>query len=93
MPHIREQVAAALVAAGWAQDLDEGARWEKRIAGWAMGGAVCDDGGRYVVLLLDENGRWLERFDQGLGVVEKDVDLRDYPDAPAAAIAAVMGRN
>lgn len=83
--HISEQVAAALIADGWRFD---GATYAKRIEGFAPAG-FHSDGTRIVRLEIDESGRWLTRRD-GWGVVIRDIDLRDYPAAPHAAIAAVL---
>jgi hypothetical protein len=79
--HISEQIAAVLVSQGWSLGSDSAFRKK-----FATGGSY---GSTTKTLLICEFGRWLERLD-GWGVVEKDVDLRDFPDAPEAAIAAVL---
>jgi hypothetical protein len=85
--HISEAVKSALTADGWQEREGE---FSKRIAGIAMPGTCSPDGARIVTLRLDPAGRWLERFDQGLGRVERDCDLRQYEGRPRSAIAAVM---
>lgn len=78
--HIFDQVAEALKADGWRRD---GLIFKKR---QATGGAF---GVAYTILRMDGTGRWLERVD-GWGAVERDVDLRNFPNDPRGAIAAVL---
>lgn len=78
--HISEQISAVLVSQGWTQ------KERTFTKSFATGGAF---GSALKTLQICERGRWFERVD-GWGAVEKDVDLRDFPNAPEAAIAAVL---
>ena len=79
-PHISEQVHAYLIADGW---WICGVKFNKI---FATGGLF---GRQIKTLQMDKTGRWLERVD-GWGNVERDVDLRNFPNDPAGAIAAVL---
>jgi hypothetical protein len=84
--HISEQVAETLTASQWTA-LEAGA-FTKRLDAYEEAGTVSN-GARQVTLTIDESGRWLARLD-GWGKVARDVDLREFPGAPGAAIAAVL---
>lgn len=89
-PHIADRIRDALLADGWKQ-APSGA-YVKLIDSFEEGGTVSPTGARLVTLSMDLSGRWLERRD-AWGDVENDVDLRDWSDDPAGAIAAVLGRR
>lgn len=85
--HISEQVHVALCKQGFEFSLASG-EFSKLIEGFAAAGQFSN-GRRVVRVRMDDTGRWLERVD-GWGKVERDVDLRNFPDQPEAAIAAVL---
>lgn len=90
--HISDQVVDTLLIDGWTYSsnaISVTQAFTKRIEGFATAGTVSN-GARVVCLQMDETGRWLERVDQGLGRVVRDVDLRDYWGNPKGAIAAVL---
>lgn len=82
--HISEQVAAALIADGWARTVENGDTLFRKSR--PTGGAF---GQSRVCLCLDVTGRWLERSD-GWGDVEREVDLRDWQGNAAGAITAAL---
>lgn len=87
--HISEKIAEFLVSQGW---FSEGPRaFSKVIVGFAPAGTI-GDGSRNVLLRLCPIGRYLERFDRGLGKVVKDVDLRNYSEDAEGAIKEVLAR-
>ncbi len=78
---IVEKVAAELIAQGWVQSK------KVFVKEFATGGAF---GKAYCRLRFSEpSQRYLERVD-GWDHVERDVDLRNYENDPAGAVAAVM---
>jgi len=87
---MREQIAELLENEGWlALSVGAGSAWQCLVAGFADAGQFSD-GARVVRLALDERGRYLERLD-GWGMVEKDVDLREFEGDPVGAVKAVLG--
>lgn len=83
--HISEQVAQTLVQEGWSRTPwgEYGAIFEKIMP---TGGAF---GSQRIRLVTDNQCRYLERID-GWGRVERDADMRCFPDDPQGAIAAAL---
>lgn len=84
--HISDQVAELLQNDGWQETAPN--TWRCMISGFAPAGTISD-GTRIVRLTICDAGRYLSRVD-GWNHVEKDVDLRNWQDNPAGAIAAVL---
>ncbi len=78
--HIAEQVAAELIALGFATV--DGLTFRKSVET----GGVFGKGS--TIVRIDEGGRWFERVD-GWAKVEKDIDLREFEGNAKGAIAAL----
>lgn len=78
--HIVDQIIETLENDGWDRD---GADY-RFFKAFETGGAF---GSAKTTLLMDESGRWLESIN-GWGHVEKSIDLRNFSNNPAGAIAA-----
>lgn len=87
MKHISEQVIDRLLQDGWTNSPGM-VHFRKIIPNFAPAGTVSN-GARSVALRVCTDGRYIERHD-GWGKVERDVDLRDYPNDPNGAIEAVL---
>lgn len=91
--HIKDRLKDYFSRNGWiyAEDVD-GSIFATRSIIFAHLAATVTDGERLVQLFVDPTGRWLE-CRNGFGVVEADVDLRDFTQAPAFdAVRAVVNK-
>lgn len=80
--HIQDQITAELIATGWKREGADFRFSKMRETGGAFGLSQA-------TLIMDETGRWLESID-GWNHVIRDVDLRNFANAPKAAIAAAL---
>lgn len=89
--HISAHITAAFIAMRFtARPIADGTEYSGRIIGAAMAGQLSPDGARVMRFTIDASGRWLASVD-GMGIVERDCDLRLFANDPGAAIRAVVG--
>lgn len=92
--HISEEIETLLHGLGFlpVHNLAGNCRMTKLLPGQAIAGEQSD-GSRFVTLEIDSAGRWLSSLD-GFGMVEKDLDLRDFWGPgycrPQAAIDTIL---
>lgn len=86
---MNKHIAETLINDGWRSiDVNSGTRFEKHIVGFAPAGTVSD-GTRLVTLTICPIGRWFARVD-GWETIEREVDLRNFPNDPQGAIESVL---